>query len=148
MKAFVIVRRALLAGVIACGCCLLTAGESATAKAPDAASGVLLGSSQAIEQQVDAANRHRVMLQLTGVPGRPDPAEISPQQLQSLLGEDLPESPQSRTYTLDELEIEVRAPRGVPERPLQARIPMGLAGLAWGLAHPREAWRLFLPVLA
>lgn len=105
-------------------------------------------SSHAIEQQVDAASRQRVMRQLAGEQAGAAAGVISPQELQTLLGESLPESPQSRTYTLDELEIEVRAPRGVPERPLQAQIPMGLAGLAWGLRHPGEAWRLFLPVLA
>jgi hypothetical protein len=36
---------------------------------------------------------------------------------------------------------------GVRERPLQAQIPLGLAGVAWGFRHPGEAWRLFLPVL-
>ena len=105
-------------------------------------------SPQGIEQQVDAADRRHVMQQLAGLPTAPAAGVISPQQLQNLLGEDLPESPESRTYTLDVLEIEVRAPPGVAEQPLYARIPLGLAALGWALRHPEQAWRLFLPVLA
>ena len=146
--AFATVQRLLSVSVLVCGCCLMTAGAAGVATAPSAASGVLLLSSEAIQQQVDAGNRARVMHLLAAVHAGPAAGVISSRQLQNLLGEDLAENPQQRTCTLDELEIEVRAPRGVPERPLQAQIPLGLAGLAWGLRHPAQAWRLFLPVLA
>ena len=148
MMAFATVQRLLSVSVLVCGCCLMTAGASVAATAPSAASGVLLLSSEAIQQQVDAGNRARVMHLLAGVHAGPAAGVISSRQLQNLLGEDLAESPQHRTCTLDELEIEVRAPRGVAEPPLQPQIPLGLAGLAWGLRHPAQAWRLFLPVLA
>src|SRR2546430_2473007 len=72
---------------------------------------------------------------------------ISPQELQTLLGGNVPESRENTQKALEEVEIEVRAPPGVPERPLQAQIPLGLAGLLWGIRHPSQAWRLFLPVL-
>jgi len=156
MMAFATVQRLLSVSVLVCGCCLMTARAAGAATAPSAASGALLLSSEAIQQQVDAGNRARVMHLLAAVHAGPAAGVISSRQLQNLLGEDLAESPQQRTCTLDELEIEctldeleieVRAPRGVPERPLQAQIPLGLAGLAWGLRHPAQAWRLFLPVL-
>ena len=147
MMAFATVQRLLSVSVLVCGCCLMTARAAGAATAPSAASGALLLSSEAIQQQVDAGNRARVMHLLAAVHAGPAAGVISSRQLQNLLGEDLAENPQQRTCTLDELEIEVRAPRGVPERPLQAQIPLGLAGLAWGLRHPAQAWRLFLPVL-
>ncbi len=137
-----------LGSVFALGCGLLIASAAAGPKMGSEAPGVLLMPSQPIERQVDADKRRRVSHQLAGLHVGPAGRVISPGDLQILLGENLPGSPKHRAYELDEVEIEVRAPYGVPERPPQAEIPLGLAGLAWGLRHPSQAWRLFLPVMA
>ncbi|HLZ96952.1 MAG TPA: hypothetical protein VKP66_03345 [Steroidobacteraceae bacterium] len=103
--------------------------------------------SRTAEQQIDAEKHPRVLRQLTQLRAGPARAVIPPEDLHNLLGKNFPES-LGAACDLNEVEIGVRAPRGVPERPLQARIPMGLAGLAWGVRHPSQAWRLFLPVVA
>ena len=97
---------------------------------------------------MDASDRQRVMRGLADLRIGPTAAVISPERLQNLRGPNLRESPEYGGDELYEVEIEVRAPPGVPEQPLQAQIPFGLAGLAWSIRHPGEAWRLFLPVLA
>jgi hypothetical protein len=69
-----------------------------------------------------------------------DPARyLTPEQLRIALG--------GTDQPLESVEIEIRAPRGVRESPLQAPIPFGFAAIAWGIRNPSEAWRLFLPVL-
>jgi hypothetical protein len=137
-----------LGSVLALGCGLLTASAAAGPNTGSAGPGVLLLPSQPIERQVDADRRRRVLQQLASLHVGPAGRVISPQDLQILLGENLPESPENHAYELDEVDIEVRAPYGVSERAPQAGVPMGLAGLAWGLRHPSQAWRLFLPVIA
>lgn len=113
-----------------------------------AAASELLGSSHAIEQQVDEAKRVRVMRSLASLRSGSEASVVSPQQLDLQLGHNLKHTPASPADQLDQVEIEVRAPRGVPEQPQQAQIPFGLGGAAWGFRHPGEAWRLFLPVLS
>ena len=103
--------------------------------------------SRPVEQQVDAEKHPGVLRQLTQLRVGPARGVIAPEDLRNLLGKNFPES-LGGDHGLNELEIEVRAPRAVPQRPVQTRIPMGLAGLAWGVRHPSQAWRLFLPVVA
>ena len=43
--------------------------------------------------------------------------------------------------------VEIRAPQEVREPPHGAPIPFGLVGIVWGVQHPTQAWRLFLPVV-
>jgi hypothetical protein len=144
-----IMRRAsiALASALTFACLMLLASESAAAavKAPQ---GVLLASSRSIEAQMDAAKRRQVIRTLSRVRFGSGATVISPEELDSLLGPNLTETPGSPDNELDEVEIEVRAPRGVSEQPLQSRIPFGLAALGWGVEHPIEAWRLLLPVLS
>ena len=135
-----------LGGVLAVGCWLLMASAAADPSTGGPGSGALLMPSQPVEQQVDAEKHPRVLRQLTQLRVGLARGVISPEDLHNLLGKNFPES-LGGDYGLNELEIEVRAPRGVPERPLEARIPMGLAGLPWGVRHPSQAWRLFLPVV-
>jgi hypothetical protein len=142
-------RRALqLGSVFAIGCGLLTASAAAAPNTGSSGQGVLLMPSQPIERQVDAHQRRRVSQQLAELHFGPSGRVISPENLQILLGEDLPESPENHAYELDDVAIEVRASYGVSERPPHAEIPLGLAGLAWGVCHPSQAWRLLLPVMA
>jgi hypothetical protein len=126
--------------------CLMLGSESAAAavKAPQ---GVLLASSRSIEAQIDVVRRRQVMRTLAGVRFGPGATVISPEELDSLLGPNLTETPASPDNQLDEVEIEVRGPRGVHEEALQSQIPFGLAALGWGAEHPSQAWRLLLPVL-
>jgi hypothetical protein len=139
------VRRTLLASALTFAC-LMLASESAAAavKAPQ---GVLLASSRSIEAQIDVVRRRQVMRTLAGVRFGPGATVISPEELDSLLGPNLTETPASPDNELDEVEIEVRGPRGVHEEALQSQIPFGLAALGWGVEHPSQAWRLLLPVL-
>jgi hypothetical protein len=122
---------------------MLAGGNFTTAAASE-----LIGSSHAIQQQVDEAKRVRVMRSLDGLRFGSEASVVSPEQLDSQLGHNLTQSPASPADQLDQVEIEVRAPRGVPEQAQQAQIPFGLGGVAWGFRHPGEAWRLFLPVLS
>jgi hypothetical protein len=108
--------------------------------------GSLLLSSRPIEQQVDAAVARSVRGKLATLPFGPSATVISPDELEDFPGSD--NGGQQFDEQLNRVEIEVRAPRGLPEPPLQAQIPLGLAGLAWGIRHPAQAWRLILPVLA
>jgi hypothetical protein len=136
-----------LASAAAFACLMLLASDSAAA-ARKSTQGILLASSKSIEAQVDAVKRRQVISSLARLRFGPSATVISPEELQSLLGPNLTETPASPDNELDEVEIEVRAPRGVHEEALQSQIPFGLAGLAWGVEHPREAWRLLLPVLS
>ena len=43
--------------------------------------------------------------------------------------------------------VEIRAPQEVHESPREVSVPFGLAGIVWGVRHPTQAWRLFLPVI-
>jgi hypothetical protein len=129
--------------VAAVVCSVLAGGSCATAAASE-----LLGSSHAIERQVDAARRVRVMRSLASLRLGSEPALVFPQQLDSQLGRNLTPTPASPKEQLDQVEIEARAPPGVAEEPLQAQIPFGLPAVAWGVRHPGEAWRLFVPVLS
>jgi hypothetical protein len=137
----------VLASAATFACVMLLASESA-ASAAERPPGVLLGSSQSIEAQMDAAKRRRVILSLAELKLGPGATVISPQELDSLLGPNITETPASPDNELDEVEIEARALPGVYEQPLQSQIPFGLAALGWGVEHPREAWRLLLPVLS
>lgn len=142
-------RRALivLASALTFASLMLLASESAAAAAK-APRGVLLASSQSIEAPMDAIKRRQVIRTLAGLEFGPGATVISPEELDSLLGPNLTETPASPDNELDEVEIEVRAPRGLDEQPLQSQIPFGLAALGWGVEHPSEAWRLLLPVLS
>lgn len=54
----------------------------------------------------------------------------------------------ARTNASDDVldTVEVRAPEATTERHGEP-IPFGLAGIVWGVRHPTQAWRLFLPVV-
>jgi hypothetical protein len=43
--------------------------------------------------------------------------------------------------------VEIDAPSGITESAVSAPIPFGIAGVAWGFRHPRQGWRLILPVI-
>lgn len=125
----------------------LTARESAAASRSLDASALLLSTDVPIEQQVEAAEGRRVIRRLTNLQVGPVGREVTPQELQGWRGSIPPDSPENATLQHEEVEIAAQVPPGVPERALQARIPFGIAGLVWGFCHPREAWRLVLPVL-
>jgi hypothetical protein len=97
---------------------------------------------------MDAPKRRQVILSLAELKFAPGTTVISPEELDRLLGPNLTETPASPDDELDEVEIEARALPGVYEQPLQSQIPFGLPALAWGVEHPREAWRLLLPALS
>jgi hypothetical protein len=145
LEAFAIVRHALQLSVLALGW-LVTASAAAGLNTGSAGAGVQLMPSQPIERHVDADKHRRVLHQLAELQVGPASGVLSPEDLRELRSGNLPDSPEN-AYDLNDVEIEVRAPRGVPECPLQAQIPLGLAGLAWGARHPGQAWRLFLPVM-
>jgi len=131
-------------------CLLVAASQSAAARihdrpTGDRPAGVLLLSSRPIEQQVDENIRCNVQRRLASLPVGPSATVISANELDGL--RDHHAAGQQFDKQLDEVELEVRAPRGLPEPPVEATIPFGLAGLAWGVRHPSEAWRLILPVL-
>lgn len=135
----------VLGSVVVLACSMPAIGATAAAAARTPCHGLVLGSSRSIEWH--AVKRSKVTRALNGLKIGPATTVISPQELQTLLGRNVPESRENAQKALDEVEIEVRAPPGVPERPLQGQIPLGLAGLPWGIRHPTQAWRLFLPVL-
>jgi hypothetical protein len=137
----------VLASAATFACLMLLASETA-ASAVQRPQGVLLASSHSIEAQMDAAKRRQVILSLAELKFGPGATVISPEELDSFLGPNLTETPASPDNELDEVEIEARALPGVYEQPLQSQIPFGLAALGWGVEHPREAWRLLLPVLS
>jgi hypothetical protein len=132
----------MVGSAIVFACLMLAASESAAAHCQPGSEGTLLMSSAPIERQVDAAVARRVRHGLAGLTPRLRGAVVSPEKLLCLLG-----APDDERE-LDEVEIEVRAPPGVPEQPLRARIPFGLAALAWAARHPSQSWRLVLPVLS
>jgi hypothetical protein len=146
-ESLITMRRAsiVLASALTFACLMLLASASAAAKAPQ---GVLLDSSQSIEAQVNATKSRHVIHTLAGLRFGPGAIVISPEELDSLLGPNLTETPASPDNELDEVEVEARAPRGVHEEALQSQIPFGLPALAWGVEHPGEAWRLLLPILS
>ena len=137
----------VLGSVVVLACSMPAIGAIAAAAARTPCHGLVLGCSRSIEWQAHAVKRSKVTRALDGLRIGPATTVISPQELQTLLGGNVPESRENTQKALEEVEIEVRAPPGVPERPLQAQIPLGLAGLLWGIRHPRQAWRLFPPVL-
>jgi len=117
----------------------------APAQATPAQTGTVT-SSETIKRQVDAAQQREVLHTLSGLPAGPVGTAISARELQSLVGRNMPDNSASAGYPTQE--IVVRAPSAVSERPLQSQIPVGLAGIGWGIRHPTQAWRLFLPVLS
>jgi hypothetical protein len=84
--------------------------------------------------------------QLAGLRVGPAGKIVTPEELRILLGRNL--GGQDPQQELDKIEIETRASPGIPEQPAQEPVPFGLAGLAWGIRHPDQSWRLFFPVLA
>jgi hypothetical protein len=133
--------RVLIVSGVAVACLMRAANESAAAAVKNGPEGPLLMSSRSIERQVDGVITRRVKRNLANLKPAPAANVISPEELEDSLGRE------NAQHQL-ELEIEVRAPPGLREQPVQAQIPFGLAGLAWGVRHPGQAWRLLLPVLA
>ncbi|MDE2136968.1 MAG: hypothetical protein KGJ68_05990 [Gammaproteobacteria bacterium] len=118
------------------------AAEAANAKAP----AVLLASSEPIRAGVHARQRRRVLHQLAALQFGPVATVVSPEQVEHARDAADTASPPGPDKRL--LEVEVAASPGPIARPaLQSRIPFGLEALAWGARHPRQAWRLFLPIL-
>ena len=62
---------------------------------------------------------------------------LTPEELRTALG--------SSDEPIESVAIHGR--QGVKESPLQAAIPYGLGGIAWGIRHPSQAWRTAFPVL-
>lgn len=135
----------LIVSVAAFASLMVATSQPAAAGVHDGPAGSLLLSSRPIEQQVDAAVARSVRRKLATLPFGPSATVISPGELEECLGSD--DGGQQFDEQLNEVEIEVRAPPDLREPPLQAQIPLGLAGLAWGIRHPTQAWRLILPVL-
>ena len=135
----------LIVSVAVFACLMVATSKPAAGAIHDGPAGSLLLSSRPIEQQVDAAVARSVRRKLATLPFGPSATVISPDKLEDFFGSD--DGGQQFDEQSNEVEIEVRAPRGLPEPPLQAQIPLGLAGLAWGIRHPAQAWRLILPVL-
>lgn len=132
----------ILGSAIVFACLMLAASEVAAGDICARSAGTLLVSSTAIEQRVDAAVARRVRRRLAILTSRSSAAVVSPGKLLCLVGA------ADHERQLDQVEIEMRAPPGLPEQPLQARIPFGLAGLAWAVRRPSQSWRLLMPLLA
>lgn len=62
---------------------------------------------------------------------------LTPAEIQAAVGN--PDAPLP-TVVID-------APSGITESAVSARIPFGIAGIAWGFRHPTQGWRLILPVI-
>jgi hypothetical protein len=133
-------------GFLACSSYALAASHVATEAATGFVEGTLLGTSQSIAPQLDAAKRHRVKRELAELGLPSPPFNSSPLKLQVLLSTSHLISEESQTGQA-QIEVEVFASRPVGAAPKEP-IPFGLAGIAWGVRHPRSVWRLFLPVRA
>lgn len=110
--------------------------------------GVIGALSQQIRQEVATAKACRVR-QALSFSGGARIRVLSPDELRAVLGRDVVAPIDGRTFPNDQpIEtVEVHAPHGLREAPLQASIPFGLAGIVWGMQHPTEAWRLVMPVI-
>ena len=137
-------------GLVIVLCLLVCAGslpdESLAMGAGAGGQSILLGTSQTIKHQFEAAKQRRVQRAFAGLQVGSAPAVVSPQELQMMLG---PEDPavDPEEEDLDSVDIEARLYPGMSESSAQAEVPYGFAGIAWGLRHPQQAWRLLLPVL-
>ena len=125
--------------------CLLLMPLPSAAQGTPAPTGTVT-SSETIKGQVEALQKREVLRRLRGLPAGPVTTAISPRELQNLVDRNMLDNSANAGYRTDE--IVVRAPPAVSERPLQSQIPVGLAGIGWGIRHPSQAWRLFLPVLS
>ena len=131
-------------------CLLVCAGslpdESLAVDVDAGGHSILLGTSQPLTQQFEAAKQSRVQRDFAGLRVGSAPAIVSPEELQMMLG---PEDPvvDPDEEDLDSVETEARVYPGTSESSTEAEIPYGLAGIAWSLRHPGRSWRLFLPVL-
>jgi hypothetical protein len=146
-EAFAIVFRncIVLVGFLACSSYAVASSHVALGAATSFDEGTLLGTSRSIAPQLDAAKRHQVSQQLAEFDRPPTARSSSPLKLQVLLSTSRLITEQSQIEQAQtEVEVFARRPAGTAPR---ERIPFGLAGIAWGVCHPRSAWRLFLPVL-
>jgi hypothetical protein len=111
-------------------------------------------SSRSIARQIEWERDQRVgRILANGIRSVPDTATVSVQQARIDLGQNYPppsEDIQNKTggrrVDLDAEEVEEHPMTGIPEGNLQAKIPFGLAGVAWGLRHPSDVERLVLPI--
>ena len=120
----------------------LLASDSATAMAREPQA-VVLGSSKSIKTGVDAAERRRGVYSLAALQFGPVATVVSQQELDAAVDSESPASPDNQ---LPEVEVEARAPLRAQQEPLRSQIPLGLAAIVWGIRHPSEAWRIFLPI--
>lgn len=132
----------VLASTLAFAVLKLLAGDSATAVAREPQA-VLLASSKSMKTGVDAAERRRVVHTLAALQFGPVATVISPQELDAAVDSESPDSPDNQ---LLEVEVKARPPPRAQQEPLQSQIPFGLAAIVWGIRHPSEAWRIFLPI--
>jgi hypothetical protein len=142
--------------------CGLTAFAAPAARAvalrnSEGSSGVLLGTSQDLRSEFAIRDARRVASAFAGLQVGSARATVSPEELAMMFGSPQPpEAPgagspvanRPGSADLTTVEIDSRARRGIVESAPQASIPFGLAGIAWAIRHPSQAWRLVLPVMA
>jgi hypothetical protein len=133
-----------LAGALAFALLMRPASDSLATGAEEGSS-ILLASSKSIEMGIDATERRRVLHSLSALQVGPVASVISPEQLVAAWDAGLTSSPPGFDTQLPEVNIAAR-PRPRAQPPLQSQIPLGPAAIVWGARHPREAWRLFLPI--
>jgi len=87
---------------------------------------------------------------LAELPVGPAGTAISREELRELVGEDASHSAPNQVLPsqIAEIDIEIQPPPRVRQQASESEVPVGLAGLAWGVQHPGQVWRLFLPVLS
>jgi hypothetical protein len=130
--------------VICCGFIPAIANCAASGSMKQA---ILLGSAQQIRRQFDVLNVRRVAHAFADVNVGSARTTVSPEELEMMLGPQNPASAGSENAELTTVEIETRTQPGIRETGIQARVPFGIAGIAWGSRHPTKAWRLLVPIL-
>jgi hypothetical protein len=141
----------------AAGVCAASGSSAARglSAAPDSSQqSVLLGSSQAISEEFEAAKARDVAHAFADVQVGSGRAAVSPEELQMMLGAaktatagSQDGAARSKNAELATVEIESGASSGIHESAVAPQVPFGFRGMAWALQHPTQAWRLVLPVL-
>lgn len=131
---------------------MLSAGDPATAAtAPTAAAAqapsVLLASSKSVKRGVDARHQRSVLRRLAALQFRPAASVISAEQLEAARDTSFTASPPGTDKPLPEVDV-AASRRPLTQPPLQSQIPFGIWAIVWGVRHPTQAWRLFLPIPA
>jgi len=136
----------LSAGNLASAASAGTATNATNATAAPAPA-ALLASSKSVKAGVDARQRRLVLQRLAALQFRPAASAISAAQLEAARDASFAASPPGSDKPLPEVDV-AASRRPLARPPLQSQIPFGIWAIVWGVRHPGQAWRLFLPIPA